>query len=250
MPHLLQPQGEAVLAAALRRSPLLAFDFDGTLARIAPTPARARISRSVSGKLRRLCERLPVAIVTGRSVADVRGRLDFEPRYVAGNHGAEIGPAQAPGLAGELDLARDLLRRHAADLARAGITLEDKGLSLALHYRLARCPEQARAVLREVLQPLHGDYRIFSGRQVENVAPRDAADKRSAVHHLVRQCRADCAIFIGDDGNDEPVFASAPAHWLTIRIGREDPRSRADFFLDSTAEVALLLDRMLAHLGE
>ena len=248
MPHLLRPGGESALAAALRRAPLLAFDFDGTLAPTAARPDQARISRSVSGKMRRLCARLPVAILTGRTVADVRRRLDFEPRYVAGNHGAEIEPAGAIGAAERLDGARGLLRARAEVLARAGITLEDKGLSLALHYRLSRCPDEARSVIRELLRPLHGDYRIFPGKQVENVVPWNAADKTSAVHQLVRLCRADCAIFTGDDRNDEPVFASAPAGWLTIRVGREDPSSRADYFLDSTAEVALLLDRMLAYL--
>jgi trehalose 6-phosphate phosphatase len=53
---------------------------------------------------------------------------------------------------------------------------------------------------------------------------------------------------VGDDANDEPVFATAPRDWLTVRIGR-DPESRAHYFLDSTAEVGLMLDRLIAHAG-
>jgi trehalose 6-phosphate phosphatase len=249
MPHLLQPRGEAALAEALRRSPLLAFDFDGTLAPITPTPQQARISRSVSGKLRRLCAHLPVAVVSGRSVADVRKRLDFGPQYVVGNHGAEWGEEGAERAAA-LDAARQLLHAHGHVLHEAGVTIEDKGLSLALHYRLSRCPEQARGVIREVLQPLRSQYRTFGGKLVENVVPLDAKDKSDAVHHLVRDSGADCAIFFGDDANDEPVFVSAPDHWLTVRVGREDPGSAADYFLDSTAEVALVLDRILKVLEE
>ena len=93
------------------------------------------------------------------------------------------------------------------------------------------------------------DYRIFAGKMVENVVRLDAADKSDAVHLLVRHSGAGCAVFMGDDVNDEPVFASAPPDWVTIRVGRDDHASRAAFFLDSTAEVAMLLDRMLAHLG-
>jgi trehalose 6-phosphate phosphatase len=51
-------------------------------------------------------------------------------------------------------------------------------------------------------------------------------------------------VFAGDDVNDEPVFESAPPHWLTIRIGRGDGRSRARYFLDSPNEMAMLLERM------
>lgn len=247
MPHLLQARGEAALGEALGRSPLLAFDFDGTLAPIAPVPQQARISRSVSGKLRRICAHLPVAIVTGRSLADVRDRLDFEPHYIVGNHGAEFGE-EAGERAAALDAARALLQARGDVLHEAGVMVEDKQLSLALHYRLSRCPAQAQAVIRELLRPLQAQYRTFGGKLVENVVPLDAGDKSDAVHRLVRESGAGCAIFFGDDLNDEPVFASAPEHWLTVRVGREDPACAARFFLDSTAEVALALDGILRFL--
>ncbi|MBK0393771.1 trehalose-phosphatase [Ramlibacter algicola] len=249
MPHLLQGRGETALAGALRRVPLLAFDFDGTLAPIATTPEKARVSRSVSGKLARLCRHLPVAVISGRSRADVSGRLDFQPHFVVGNHGCEMEEDALATHGPELDAARQLLASQAQALAAAGVSVEDKGLSIALHYRLARRPEQALATIRGVLQPLEGRYRTFGGKMVENVVLPDAPDKSRAVHHLVDVCGTDCAIFVGDDVNDEPVFASAPPHWLTIRVGREDASSRAAFFVDSTAEVALVLDRMLLHLG-
>jgi trehalose 6-phosphate phosphatase len=247
MPHLLQPLGEAALAAVLRRAPLLGFDFDGTLAPIVASPDQARISQSVSNKLRRLAERLPVAIVTGRSAADVRRRLDFEPCYVVGNHGADM--SSAADAAQSLDGLRSLLALRAEEMARAGVTVEDKGLSVALHYRLSRQPAQALALIRDALGPLEAECRTFSGKMVENVVPAGAPDKGHAMHQLVQRCGAACAVFVGDDVNDEPVFASASADWLTIRIGREDPESQADYFLDSTAEVGMLLDRMLAHVA-
>lgn len=247
MPHLLQPAGEDVLAAVLRRTPLLAFDFDGTLTPIVATPDQARISQVVSGKLQRLANRLPVAIVTGRRIDDVRPRLGFQPHFVVGNHGAEMDEDDVHGAEALRDVRMDL-GRHEVELARAGITVEDKGLSLALHYRLSRRPREALALIREVLRPAQPRCRTFSGKMVENVVPADAPDKALAVHRLVAHCNLSCAIFVGDDVNDEPVFASAPRDWLTIRVGR-DPDSQAGYFLDSTAEVGLLLDRMLVHLG-
>jgi trehalose 6-phosphate phosphatase len=249
MPHVLEPAGEAALAAVLRRRPLLGFDFDGTLAPIVPTPDQARISQSVAGKLRLLAARLPVAIVTGRSAADVARRLDFQPWCVVGNHGADAAGAHAPEAARALDPLRRLLAAHAHELQRAGVTVENKDLSIALHYRLSRQPEQAVRVIRDLLRGTEGDCRVFAGKMVENVVPAGVPDKGSAMHQLVRQSGASCAFYVGDDVNDEPVFAAAPDDWLTVRIGRQEHDSQADWYLDSMAEVGLLLDRLIAHSG-
>ena len=249
MRHVLEPPGEAALASLLRRRPLLGFDFDGTLAPIVSTPDQARISRCVSGKLRRLAARLPLAIVTGRSADDVRQRLDFEPYRVIGNHGADAGPEPAAEAARPLDGARALVAAHLQVLLQAGVTVEDKGLSIALHYRLSRWPLEAEALIGQVLGGIEAGCRTFPGKMVVNVVPAGVPDKGSAMHRLAQQCGAACAFYVGDDVNDEPVFASAPDDWLTIRIGRNDPGSRAHYFLDSTAEVGMLLDRLIAHSG-
>ena len=248
MRHVLEQPGEAALAAVLRRKPLLGFDFDGTLAPIVARPDQVRVSQSVSGKLRRLAERLPVAIVTGRNAIDVTRRLDFEPYAVVGNHGADVGANSVAQAAGALDSVRRLLAERAPELVQEGVTVEDKELSIALHYRLAAQPLEAVALIRDVLHGTGPECRIFSGKMVENVTAAALPDKGTAMHALVRQCGADTAFFMGDDVNDEAVFASAPDDWLTVRIGR-DPASRAHYFLDSTAEVGLLLDRLLAHAG-
>ena len=249
MPHVLERPGEAALAAVMRRNPLLGFDFDGTLAPIVATPDQARISQCVLSKLRRLADRLPLAIVTGRSAADVARRLDFEPYCVVGNHGADLGDRPAAESARALDGVRHRLAGRAGELLHAGVTVEDKELSIALHYRLSRQPLQALALIRDILRGTEDECRIFAGKMVENVVPAGLPDKGTAMHHLVRQSGASCTFFVGDDVNDEPVFASAPDDWLTVRIGRQDPESQADYFLDSTAEVGMLLDRLIAHSG-
>jgi len=253
MQHLFHHDGEAALAATLRQRPLLAFDFDGTLAPIVARPEDARISQAVSARLRALGTRLPLAIVTGRTVDDVRGRLGFEPRYIIGSHGAEdpLDPSASAGLTAVLAPVRQrLLARH-AQLAAAGVVIEDKGASLAMHYRLSRHREQALALIADLLSPPDEAWRVFGGKMVVNIVPRDAPDKASAVRALVARCGAAGAVFAGDDINDEPVFESAPAHWLTVRIGRvglSERHSAARYFLDSPNEMAMLLERMLALL--
>jgi trehalose 6-phosphate phosphatase len=247
MQHLFTTEGEAALAAILRKRPLLAFDFDGTLAPIVERPDDARISRRAAARLGSLAARLPVAIVTGRAVEDVRGRLGFEPRYVVGSHGAEDGldPAGAELLTRALDPLRDLLRARGAELAAGGVLVEDKGQSVALHYRLAHRRSRALALIHDLLAQPGLSLHSFAGKMVVNITGRAAPDKAHAVHALVARCGASCALFAGDDVNDEPVFVSAPPDWLTVRVGRDDPASRAKFFVDSPVEMALLLERML-----
>ncbi|WP_022979063.1 trehalose-phosphatase [Ideonella sp. B508-1] len=250
MRHLFSSEGEAALVAALQYQPLLAFDFDGTLAPIVPRPDDARVSLAVAGRLSQLMRWLPVAIVTGRQVDDVRERLGFVPSYIVGNHGAEdeADPAVAQALSEALESARDLLAQREPVLRAAGVSVEDKQQSIALHYRLARDRDRARQVIDEVLQGVGPALTIFGGKLVVNLTPADAPDKAHAVRSLVARSGAGGALFAGDDLNDEPVFATAPPHWLTIKIGREPPQSRASFFLENPAEMALLLERILAML--
>jgi trehalose 6-phosphate phosphatase len=256
MQHLFTPAGEAALAAVLRLRPLMAFDFDGTLAPIVARPHAARIPAAVATGLKAVAAQLPVAIVTGRAVADVRQRLGFEPQFIVGNHGAEeeadAGTGGAPGgvLTNALDGLRGRLQAHAAQLQAAGVVVEDKGLSIALHYRLSRDRARAQQAIADLLTPGPPGLRIFAGKMVVNAMATGAPDKAQAVHALVARVGAGAAFFAGDDVNDEPVFVSAPVHWLTVRIGREDLASRARFCLDGPEEMAVLLERVLATLSD
>lgn len=232
----------------MRLRPLLAFDFDGTLAPTVPRHHEARVSKSVSRWISQLSDSSPVAILTGRSVADVSSRLGFVPRYIVGSHGSEVPEGLRAGRADALDAVRDLLACHAAGLYEAGVQVEDKHHSLTFHYRLARNHAFARRRITEALGASSADLKVFDGKCAVNVVPADAPDTGEAVVALVRACGAGAAVFVGDDGNDEHVFARAECEWLTVRIGRDDRRSQARFFLDSPSEVATLLQRMLALL--
>lgn len=248
-PHIFSPEGDAALTKLLARRPLLAFDFDGTLAPIVARPADARLSQAVSARLAALAERLPVAVISGRALADLRQRLGFAPTYLVGNHGAE--DADDPGTTAGWQAALNPLREHLAarqvGLGAAGVTLEDKGLSLALHYRLAPAHGPALDAIRDALAGRPPGFQVFGGKRVVNLAPADSPDKADALQALVARSGAGSALFAGDDINDEPVFARAPSHWLTLRVGR-DEASRARFFLDSPAEMAMLLERLRTRL--
>jgi trehalose 6-phosphate phosphatase len=251
MRRLFTPEGEAAIAHTMRQRPLLAFDFDGTLAPIVARPDDARVPAPVAHRLQRLSQRLPVAVISGRRVHDLRPRLLFAPWRVVGNHGAEDeSPLQAERDAAVLEPARAGLAAAAGALHDAGVMVEDKGLSIALHYRLASDRAVAQAVIDQVLAGLPGTLKVFGGKMVVNIVAAWARDKADAVAELVFASGAPVAVFIGDDVNDEPVFARREPGWLTVRVGQDDPGSAALWFLDGPADLPRLLDQMLHALPE
>ena len=250
MRHLFSIDGEQALESVMQQRPLLAFDFDGTLAPIVPRPHEALVPITVSQGLAQLAQSLPVAVITGRSVADVRPRLGFEPRYIVGNHGAEdpsVGPPSAAGQA--LDSLRHRIAARAEAVRRCGVEVEDKQYSIALHYRRAHDAGTALVCIEELLQGIEPALKRFGGKCVVNVLAMGLPDKGDALAALMRRAEAQAAVFVGDDVNDEAVFMRAEPHWLTVKIGRDDPLSRAMFFLDSDAELAVVLQKMLVLQG-
>jgi len=241
-------RGLRALGAALRGQPLLAFDFDGTLAPLVARPDEARVPDSLARRLARLAQLRPLAIVTGRAVADVSGRLGFPVAYVVGNHGAEEAGGITPLDPALFDPVRQRLLAARPFLDAAGVILEDKRYSLALHYRQAPNPVLAQALIADLLMGLPQDFGVVPGRMVCNVVLARAPDKGDAVMALTRRANCALAIFVGDDINDETVFAKAPENWLTIRVGNDYPLSKAGYFLDSYGDMEPLLEKMMGDL--
>jgi len=241
-------EGQQAVATLMAGAPLLAFDFDGTLAPIVAHPDDARIAPDIARHLGVLAEHLPVAVITGRSVADVTPRLQFTPRFIIGSHGAEDPDLRDTD--GDAALAE--LRAHLAgattSLVGAGVSIEDKQHSIALHYRRAPDAQAARTAIESLLQALDPRLRRFGGKCVENVVSARAPDKGQAVETLMARSGADTALFAGDDVNDESVFERAPPHWLTVRVGR-DATSAARYYLDGTPDMALLLEQLRSLLS-
>lgn len=250
-PHIFSTEGQAALTQLLQQRALLAFDFDGTLAPIVTQPAQARLSQAVAARLAALATRLPVAVISGRSLADLRQRLGFTPTYLVGNHGAEHADDAEATRAwhAALDPLRAHLQGQQQRLLASGVGIEDKGLSLALHHRLAASEGAALAAIDAALEGRPPGIDVFAGKRVVNLVASGCPDKADAMLQLVARAKAETALFAGDDVNDEPVFARAPAHWLTLRVGR-DAASRARFYLDSPTEMAMLLERMRQRLEQ
>jgi trehalose 6-phosphate phosphatase len=231
---------------------LCAFDFDGTLAPIVPEPHRAEVPLPIRRRLIELCEYTPVAIITGRSLADLRARLDFTPDYVVGNHGLEGMPGRE-GLAARyeqlcLNWERALtaaLQDHA--VLEPGIWIENKTYSLSVHYRLAHDHSRAEAQLTELFADLAPVPHVIAGKRMFNLLPDAAVNKGTALDQLFDASGAPTALYVGDDATDEDVFRLQRADLLSIRV-EPGVDSAAEFFLHHQLDVDQLLDELIARL--
>ena len=251
MPHLFSSDGLRALRDTLTPSKrlLLALDFDGTLAPIVPLPELAQTSPEIAKVLAELALEVDIAVVSGRSVADVSGRLGFDARFVVGNHGLEGLPDRGADQAPEVvEQWREILDESVLhDLGSAGVMLEDKGHSLSFHYRLASDHAVALAAIDRAIDSLVPVPRLLAGKCVVNALPESAADKFYAISELAHHTSSDMVIFAGDDVTDDVVFEQAPPHWLTIRVDSQGEARRARFHLAQT-DMALFLQRLLVEI--
>ncbi|MCY7306291.1 MAG: trehalose-phosphatase [Rhodoferax sp.] len=231
----------------LRKPALMAFDYDGTLAPICAEPKVARITASWSARLKRINRRWPVAVISGRKLADLSSRLGFDPAYMAGNHGAESSMTPAlQTVARCLDAARGILAKQGQALTAFGIVVEDKGMSLAVHYRLAHPAQEAAAFIARLLVALPAELVVSHGKAVFNIMLRAAPDKGDALLSAMRSCGVDHALYVGDDVNDEPAFAAATPASVTVRLGSRLAPTHARFAIATHWQFGLLL-RTLAN---
>jgi trehalose 6-phosphate phosphatase len=243
MRDILAPAQRHVLERFARSRVLLAFDFDGTLAPIVAEPDRAAMRPSTRRLLKEAARTYPCVVISGRGRSDVARRLrGVALAAVVGNHGLEPWQAQArPGR----DVRRwvPLLEEQLGGIQ--GIAIEDKGLSLAVHYRKSRAKGKARARILAAAGRL-GRTRLLGGKQVINVLPAGAPHKGLALERIRARLGCETAVYVGDDETDEDVFAlGRPRKLLAIRVGRKRGSSAA-CYVRRQAEIDLLLGRLLA----
>ena len=245
MPDLFSDEGLAELRSLAADRTLLAFDLDGTLAPIVNDPAHARVAVGTAARLRSLQAHWPIAVLTGRELTDAAPRLGFRPHFLFGNHGAQRpGQPNTGSMNTALDAWRRLLRANKAALHEQGIDVEDKGLSLALHFRKAKDHCAVRVWLDSLAATLEPTVRATHGHCVLNITPANAADKGDALLNAMHACGARTCVVVGDDTNDEPAFAKAPRTSVTVRIGPESMPTCARFSLRSQESVDSLLETL------
>ena len=220
--------------------------MDGTLLEIAPTPDAVQVEESLKRLLLRVRDALDgaVALVSGRSLQQLDELFAPERWPAAGLHGLErrgaderirhAGP-HAPALAGARVALAELARRS------PGTLVEDKGRSLALHYRAAPGLESSlRRAVREIAAELGDDYHVLEGNRVFEVKPR-AATKADAIRAFLAEppFAGRRPMFIGDDITDLDGFAAVErAGGISVAVG---DRVQAQSRVASPRDVRALL---------
>jgi len=243
--HILSSRNREVLRIFARSNGLIAMDFDGTLAPIVDDPDAARLRPQTQTLLKHLCRLYPCMVISGRAHQDVAHHLGGSGiQCIVGNHGGELGDTrQLRKLVAEWKA-----KVEPAVAGLAGVWIEDKKLSLAIHYR--QSPQKALA-RRKILR-LAGhlqDARLIPAKQALNLVSRDAPHKGIALEAQKAKLKCDTALYVGDDVTDEDVFSLPPEDGVVgIRVGMKRC-SQARFWLRQQSEIDDLL-RILADLRE
>ncbi|QVQ50298.1 trehalose-phosphatase [Spiractinospora alimapuensis] len=263
------PSGRAERLRALRsftapdQRPVLAVDYDGTLAPIVADPDRAYPQPGVVRLLARIAPHLRgVAVISGRPARTaVRlGDLDAIPGLVVlGHYGRERwenGAISAPDVPEGVARVRAQLPEALSEVnAPEGVTVEDKGTSLSVHTRGAADPADALRRVRPTLERLAADNGLVvePGRFVVELRP-GGMDKGRALRSFVAERDASAVLFAGDDLGDQAAFAvveelrGAGLRGITVCSGStEVPElaARADLVVDGPGGLAELLEELL-----
>nr|WP_237723989.1 trehalose-phosphatase [Rhodococcus sp. DK17] len=252
------------LTALLRvRRPAVFLDFDGTLAEIVSDPSEAVLIDGVAAELARLTRECPVAVISGRDLADVQARVGMAEIWYAGSHGFELaGPqgqhyqnpdalAAAPALARATRALADRL----GDVP--GVVVEPKKFTVAVHYRNVAADriDEVVATAGDVATSGAVHLRVTGGRKVVELRPDVEWDKGRALNWVLEHiddARSLLPIYIGDDLTDEDAFDAVTETGVGIVVrSREsgDRRSAARFAVNDPVQVCELLQRLADRLG-
>jgi trehalose 6-phosphate phosphatase len=237
-----------------RRTAIL-LDVDGTLLDLAPTPHDVRVPSTLRRTLERLHESTggALALVSGRSLSDID--LIFKPLKLSaiGGHGAEIRLANSSGTCAGAPLLDEELKERFTDIAALApeIIVEDKGYSVAIHYRLVphkkRAIEDAVAAICADLAP--DSLEVLPGKAVLEIK-KSGFSKGTAIRELMAHppFAGRRPVFVGDDTTDETAFAVMPEfNGLAISVGRMVPGVARRF--ETPSDVRRWLERIAKSNG-
>ena len=252
LPHALEALPD--IQRQMAGKPVALFlDLDGTLAPIQARPEMVELPTSTRKLLEDLADRCPVSIVSGRGLDDLRDIVEVRSVYYVADHGFHIRGPLRSGI--ELEVGTDYrpqLKQAAAQLIRAlrpveGALVEEKGLSLSVHYRLvpeARHASVLRAVadVAETLPAL----RVTEGKLVYEFHPPCDWNKGKALLWLMQRLGAGYPIAVGDDLTDEDMFAAVAGWGIGVFVGDADRPTLAGYRLHDHLETARLLAALAA----
>jgi alpha,alpha-trehalase len=235
------------------------FDYDGVLSPIVSHPDLAVLTEETRAVLAELAGVVTVAVVSGRDVSDVRGKVDLAGISYAGSHGFDIIAASGEPVTDErldafheylapLDLATARLEDELSDID--GAQVERKKYAIAVHYR--RVADEDLPAIEDAVEataPLVPTLRVATGKKIFEFRPDFDWDKGRALQWLLVELGFEgpsvVPMYFGDDTTDEDAFRVVRKRGIGIVVGRDGPPSLAHYALEDTDEVAAFLRRLV-----
>ena len=235
-----------LIREALKRSPFgLITDIDGTISQITPTPQQAEVSRLCRHYLSVLCHQLAlVAAISGRAVIEVKNMVNINGMVYIGNHGFER------WIEGHSEFTKDVqeysriiqtvIKELTPLLSIQGISIQDKGITATIHYRLCPEPKSAERAILNRLQtlPQARRLRIMQGKMAIGLLPPVEVNKGTATLNLIREYNLKGGIYLGDDSTDIDAFrainaASQSSDFIGFAIGIIDHEMPAELAMEA-----------------
>lgn len=256
------PLSESFLSAIREHALFIFLDYDGTLTPIVNDPLKAEIQPRQRKIIKDLseCPNVRAAIVSGRSLLDVKKKINIDSLIYIGNHGLEYeGPfmkhihPMALAEKNKMKLIQSSLSEELKGVQ--GVWVEDKTFTLSVHYRML--DEDKIHKIREMMYAVIAPYLrsreilIRQGKKVWEIRPMVDWDKGKMVKWTLARFMARfptkiIPLYFGDDETDEDAFRSLKHNGITVRI-TENPEesSFAEYFLKSSDEVYETLQKVI-----
>lgn len=232
---------------------LIGCDFDGTLAPLRPHADEVSLPTATKDALTHLAVQpgVDIAFISGRGLEDLRRRVDLPGAWYAGNHGLEMtGPDGSILQASAAAEAGPALRHVQAKLAPAlahlpGVWIEDKQLTLSVHFRLSAesCHAEVEQIVRSMVRDVPA-LEVRPAKCIWEIRPAIDWDKGSVLRWFMNQCQvpSSATAFLGDDVTDCDAFRELPDGW-TFMVGN-DADSAARVSLHDPLDSTILLNWM------
>jgi len=232
---------------------ILLLDFDLTLSPLAKNPAKAILPDDTRILLKKLSNYIRIAVITGRTIKDIKKRIKLNNITYIGNHGLEY---EVEGITKSTPLLivskkglKDIKKKF-LNIKRkySGVFVEDKKLALALHYRLL-LPQDKFEFMTDIKKikielKKYGLRGILYKKTLE-VRPEAKEDKGTASLFILKKFgNPKQVIYIGDGKTDEDAFRALP-QGVTIRVGKSK-HSLAKYYVGNTKEVKKFLVWLLS----
>ena len=203
-----------VIKEALKRSPFgLITDIDGTISQTAPTPQEARVSPLCRQYLSALCNQLAlVAAISGRPAAEAKNMINIDGMVYIGNHGLERWSEGHSEFSKDIQDYSKVIKAAIEELtpllSMRGVSIENKGVTASIHYRLCHDPQSAERHILATIEnsPRARSLRTIQERMAIDLLPPVKVNKGTATLDLIQEYNLQGGAYLGDDLTDIDAF--------------------------------------------